>query len=739
MFSNLTFKVLSILILLAVFCTGLVAAAPNKSAAEVKRNLSSSLNSPVFVKNNPSLVLESSQPILDNPLKTSAGYNNWSIQVADAPNGSGSFDLKLDSTGTPHMVLGGDRLYYATLNGGNWNIEIADNTPGVGYFAALAIDSNDHPHIVYEGINSETLTVNVKYAYWTGSQWVVQVVSNTSGRQLSIALDSSNQPQIAFFDTGGVMRYAKWTGTKWDIQTIAGCNSAGSPSIVIDANNTPHISYNCSALVYATWTGSSWKVDVIDTNVGQDKSSIALDSNGHPHIAYDTGYPLYDLKYVSWNGTAWETPESVDTTGNVGAGVSLAIDALDLPHISYMGNARVLNEAKFNGSTWDIQTVPNATNICYATSQAIDASGNTHVGYLTCPLMNFFYLHETAPGTWTTPQLVDKSSRVGRHASITVDQNNHPHISYLDFNQYKLRYSTWDGSQWINQVIDDSSDWHLYSSIKTDSNNLPHIAYFGIGGLKYASWDGSQWQIQSLGVGGRYASLALDKTTGYPRIAFCSGGLKYASWDGTSWNIQTVDSRCGSGDFGGENSLILDINGYPHIAYSSSSTPTLYTYWDGSQWISPQNVINVYGGGRSLALDSNGTPHIAYCDNNNKSLPRYATWNGSTWDVTTIEDPHPLSSWTCQMISLVIDQNDIPHISYPDGYANSIRYATRDGTGWVGEAVDTNVWWTGMNYAPIAVGPNGVPWIAYPDEDSGDLMVAYKYTMYKLFLPLLLR
>jgi len=677
---------------------------------------------------------------------------NWSIQAADAPKGPTSFSLKLDSTGTPHIALGGDHLYYATINNGNWDLEVVDNAPGVGYSVSLVFDSNDRPHMAYNETSTNYYQA-LRYAYWNGTQWVVQAVSSFySGGSVSIALDTSNRPQIAYEVWNVGLRYANWTGTQWIFQTIDQANCQASYiSLVLDSHNTPYISYNCNGLRYATWTGTSWRIDVIDTNnVNQGDTSLALDSLENPHIAYYTQSGLKELRYVSWNGTSWDLPEVIDTNGNAGEGASLVIDRLNLPHISYMGNGRVLNEAKFNGSTWNIQTIPNTTDVGNATSQGLDSNGNAYVGYVTYSPLNFFYTKETVPGTWTTPQLVDGSSSAGTYASIAIDKNNHPHISTLDRYQNTLRYSTWDGVQWINQVVDTSvTGDHLYSSIQTDANNRPHIAYFGIGGLKYASWDGSQWQIQSLGVYGRYDSLALDKTTDYPRISFCSGGfsggsLMYASWDGSIWNIQTIDSVCAGGDFGGETSLALDNNGDPHIAYISGTGPTFYTSWDpvNSQWVKQEVTGNeILDESGSLALDSSGIPHIAYCGYNGSdtTTAQYASWNGSSWDISVIDDPFPTTNLGCETISLALDSNNIPHVSYVINLDDSLRYVTWNGTGWSSQIVDTNFGWTGITYVPIAVGPDGDPWIAYANWRSADLMVAHGIPPYQVYLPLVIR
>jgi len=643
---------------------------------------------------------------------------SWSRMVADAPNKARSMDFKLDSDGTPHMVLGGDHLYYATLNAGTWELETVDHAPGVGgRSVSLVFDSNNHPHIAYQGSS-------VQYAYWNGSDWTLQSIPNSVGdAYVSIALDSSDQPKIVFSDSSASrgLRYANWTGTKWVVQQVDSCSSL-APSLVIDPNNVPHISYHCAGLRYATLTDNSWHVDSVNTTIdASGETSIAVDTNGWPHIAYNPPFPTAGIGYVSWNGTAWDMSEVVDATGV--QGVSLLIDDLDMPHVSYSGSGRVLNEATFNGSTWDIQTVPDAAKICSRTSLALDASGNRHIGYVACLPENFYYTYETSPGTWSTPQVIVESSIFGSPStSMAIDQNDHPHLSTEDWYQGTLRYSSWDGAQWLNQIVDHVGvkNTHVYSSIKTDSNNRPHIAYFGTGGLlKYASWDGTQWQIESLGMQGLYASLALEKTTDFPRIAFCSDGLKYASWDGSVWNIETIDPVCGKPDYGAENSLVLDAQGNPHIAYVNG-----YVYWDAENSVWIKDASAPIGGVTALALESDGSPHISSCGYNapNHQVPQYASWDGSLWNSTTIDDPIPSQNAVCLTTSLAIDDNNIPHVSYVEPYGDTLRLVTRNNAVWSSQIVETNA--MGL-YTPMVAGPNNDLWIAYLDRPTGSLMVAH--------------
>ena len=53
---------------------------------------------------------------------------------------------------------------------------------------------------------------------------------------------------------------------------------------------------------------------------------------------------------------------------------------------------------------------------------------------------------------------MDASDNVGGYTSLALDSNEHPHISYHDWDNQTLKYATWDGQKWVTQTVDSVGD-----------------------------------------------------------------------------------------------------------------------------------------------------------------------------------------------------------------------------------------------------------------------------------------
>ncbi len=328
-------------------------------------------------------------------------------------------------------------LKYAYWTGSEWNIQTVDSEGSVGKWTSIALDSQDFPHIsYYEYI--DYYTGALKYAQWTGSEWYIQVVDfdGNVGRYSSIALDTQDCAHISYYDDNdNNLKYCKWTGSEWEIQTVDSYDTTGKyTSIALDSQDNPHISYCFGGyytnLKYAYWTGSVWEIYTVDGSPHAGlHSSVSVDSQDYPHISYSNQYVVNSLWYAKWNGNFFE--KQVVDTGEAGRFNSIAIDSQNQPHISYKGGSGNLEYAHCTGSGWDKQIVDDG----FAFS-----------------------------GT-----------------SIAIDSQDYPHVSYYAAKNEDLKYSYWTGEDWEIQVVDSELEVGKYSSIALDDHNYPHISYFYLG------------------------------------------------------------------------------------------------------------------------------------------------------------------------------------------------------------------------------------------------------------------
>ena len=112
----------------------------------------------------------------------------------------------------------------------------------------------------------------------------------------------------------------------------------------------------------------------------------------------------------------------------------------------------------------------------------------------------------------------------GWDPSIVLDTNDNPHIAYVDYGSFNLKYAAFDGSTWNIETVDSTGNVGWDPSIALDANDNPHISY-------------------------------TDGTESY---------LRYAVFNGSTWDFEIVDS---TGNIAGHISLVLDSGENPHISY----------------------------------------------------------------------------------------------------------------------------------------------------------------------------
>ncbi|MBI4064077.1 MAG: hypothetical protein HY401_07240 [Elusimicrobia bacterium] len=315
--------------------------------------------------------------------------------------------LVIDSTGHPHIAYtdwGDNTLRYARWNAGQWLIETVDDRRPTGGTPSLALDSSGNPHISYASYYSSGPTNDLWYAKKIAGIWSFESVDSAGnvGLWSSIKVAPDGKVHVSYQDTapesqGGMnLKYAlRSAAGQWMTDTVEFIGDVGQFSSLalnpVGAARIAYMDFTNKKLKYAkqnlNCSGDScswdWAPATVDTAGWSGfYASIAVDSAGTVHIAHQDALGQ-DLRYArKTSGGSW-VASIVDSMGDVGEYASLTLDQDENPQIAYYDstNAR-LKHARWNGASWDIQTIPGTTIESWNTSIGVDQYNNPHVAYL---------------------------------------------------------------------------------------------------------------------------------------------------------------------------------------------------------------------------------------------------------------------------------------------------------------------------------------------------------------------
>jgi len=331
----------------------------------------------------------------------------------------------------------------------SWSFRIAtSNARGIGSngYCPIAVDSNNNPHIAYSS----------GYAYWNGSGWSTQTISSDYDNVFSLVLDADDNPHVLFEAAG--LKIASWAGPIWSIQTVDE-ESANYGTIALDSYGNPHVAYvEGEEIKYASKEDSGWSIQTIDKSsdnlhlIVAGGLSLALDSNNTPHIMYGIPSSYHD-----------------DSTG------------LDYQTIN-------ITLAIFKNSMWNIQTVPVPPPIGKSSNIVLDSKGYPHFfcsqnRYRSAEDKNLIYnfLYVSWDGTGWTTQTVASNIEPENYpipfGFLSLDSYDYPHFVSFMVSYSWFMYASWTGVDWNIQNVDAGFTAHGPCYLAVGSDRIPHVSY----------------------------------------------------------------------------------------------------------------------------------------------------------------------------------------------------------------------------------------------------------------------
>lgn len=672
---------------------------------------------------------------------------HWTTDVIHEPRyfSLGQQSLLIDGSGKAHAFFGGNHLYHAHHQNGQWLVEVVDNAPRTGANAAAAIDSGGRFHVIYfDGWKNET-----RYATNVSGSWATEKFSDPLPGLIpqplrgSIAVDASGRIHFVYYEGQQIM-YARreqsgWQKTAIDSGPGAILSDVPQISIALDSAGRCHVSYWFSAnnsesfLKYATNSSGTWSSEIVDSRAslgmfGYRHSAIALDAAGRPHVAYQG--PDYLVYFASRGVSSWAV-QLVDNTSlggvaNAGQFTSLDLDGNGKAWIAHLASSsspagQIVRLSTNVTGVWTTTSIATLDYYSKGTSLQVDPTGAVQILYHSNADGGIYRAIRTPSGT--SVDLVDREEvttgpgdlrqhpgSVGLASFLFVDADGFMHTTYLS--EYgdlvnspasprgRLLYATNKGGTWRNE---------------------PVTGHFG---------DGSPYQFIE------HAAVSVDRQ-GIVHVAFRnSSEVVYGNNRSGTWAFEQLDLAYSFGPEPLSVSIVLDSDGFAHVAYFAAdpisqpqSARLRYATNRSGAWAVQTLTSIVALPGLALQSDlsvaltvADGNKiHLAFLGGNSDVI--YASNSTGVWAATTIGEADPVFIWV--QPSLVVQPDGVVHMAFVSleyiggtGYYRGVEYASNVSGTWQREFVDDQVFLTdtsysGMRRPSLAVAADGTPHVAY--------------------------
>ena len=670
-------------------------------------------------------------------------HNTWLIDTIEATK---SFELQdssrsmaLDSSGRPHIVYGGDHLYHAFFDGAVWHTEIIDSTPGVGTQASVAIDGDDHLHIIYGysiEISSHGDGPYYRYATNASGQWIFE--------DLNIIPLAAYHPTMNIDPSGAI--HLLWTfpaGTGASGSNIHHTTNASGAwtdettelwgsvcDWVVDVDGTVHLlyqnlqNYPDVEITYAVKSNGAWETSTIqDTDYGPS-GGLAMDGNGEVHIAHSDG-TSGNLYYVHGLLNSWQS-EIIEDLGERLRRIVLDIDSSGQVHIAYQDPASGdLKYARGTTGSWTTETVDADGS---ATSIGVTPGSVPHICYSGSEAI----MHATiSGGSWVQNTIEPWVATNPRVSAAAVDAAGTVHVLYHDSQGY--HYGTGTYGSWKNETVPTGASWWPLN-MDIDSSGNAHAVFentLNQDSLLYLNNSLGSWEEEEISFPGLYylsqPTIAIGPGSSVHFVVLAYDNIWTAHWlygfrSGGTWQFEEFHDYSEYYIF--DFDFTVDQDGYVHIAGANYDifTGIGYLFYDtnaGGAWNHTETNLGDFNISKArIVVDSNRTPHIFYYGDNaqGEGCLRYRYRAGGIWTDTMLMTGFN----TINYVKAAIAGDDRIHLNFASDNNRELKYAVGRLNDWTIETVESGLYYLDND---IAVDADNKPHIVY--HEGGNQNIKY--------------
>ncbi|HTB06827.1 MAG TPA: T9SS type A sorting domain-containing protein [Bacteroidia bacterium] len=546
---------------------------------------------------------------------------------------------------------------------------------------------------------------------------------------VSIATDKNGVPYVAYEDLVKSLKLdvMMYNGTTW-VPVGGSLGISGGQvqyvSLAFDTvNNIPYVAYedgsDSDRLMVLSYNGTSWatvggatyaKGISLDT---VNFVSLAVDANGHPFVGFEDfskTYAYQRLNVMMFNGTTW-VADSSNSGANLGAPItypSIGVDASDNVYAAYTDGSYYgyggLSMAEFKAGSWNYVK-------SYKVSQDISSKASLYVGLA---------LDNTG-----TPVVAYEDKGVGDHAEAFKWNSTNSVWNLL-------------GSLGLSNGSNAASGHNglaSYTSIAISPAGVPYIAYVDGNNSTKATvmnYTSGSWNV--VGTAGlsvktaKFTNMGFDKA-GEPVVMFSDDGAapKYSitalKYNGTSWTAIGTNSNTLSGTYAYDVSMAVSANDSVYACFENSNyhMSVMACPSTGSTWnfVGASDVTGDSASSQSIAIDKNGVPYIAFQDDAAHSLAlSVMKYSGGSWQyVGSRAITGTGAAAEAAEISIQIDPtNNMPVVAYSAYNTSTNENCVRfNGTTWtpVGNPNGFSNDWTAAT--SLSINNAGTYFVTYSD------------------------